>query len=87
MNIGFYLYSPKVFFSFEVVSFFCCHDLIYIAKFYSGILLLSNILRACLLLLLKTTFEDVFPAEATSIEEYLQQVSLMQLYLILQSYR
>ena len=24
--------------------------------------------------MLKTTFEDVFPAEATSVEEYLQQV-------------
>ena len=23
---------------------------------------------------MKTTFEDVFPAEATSVEEYLQQV-------------
>jgi hypothetical protein len=24
---------------------------------------------------LKTTFEDVFPAEATTVEEYLQQVT------------
>jgi len=24
---------------------------------------------------LQTTFEDVFPSEATSVEEYLQQVS------------
>ncbi|TYK25572.1 Nuclear pore complex protein NUP93A [Cucumis melo var. makuwa] len=43
-------------------------------KFYSGMLLLSNLLCLCVFLLLKTTFEDVFPAEATSIEEYLQQV-------------
>ena len=62
-------------------------DLIYIAKFYSSILLLSNLLCACLLLLLKTTFEDVFPAEATSIEEYLQQVFFMQIFLSLQSCR
>ena len=28
---------------------------------------------------LKTTFEDVFPAEATSVEEYLQQVHEMEM--------
>lgn len=86
MNIGFYLYSPKYFFFFFwSCVYLCCPDLIYIAKFYSGILLLSNLLCSCLFLLLKTTFEDVFPAEATSIEEYLQQVSFMQFSLILSS--
>lgn len=73
------------FFFFWSCVYLCCPDLIYIAKFYSGILLLSNLLCSCLFLLLKTTFEDVFPAEATSIEEYLQQVSFMQFSLILSS--
>lgn len=31
-------------------------------------------LSAFQILLVKTTFEDVFPAEATTVEEYLQQV-------------
>lgn len=52
------------------LGFFLMFTLRYLFRF-----LPVHLFAFVLISLLKTTFEDVFPAEATTVEEYLQQVT------------